>query len=520
MAVSTVSVTGNILSPSGEAPTSGRVTARLSAPGSALDGLATVRVGAEVTDDLGVGGAVSLALVPNDNIVPSGTYYLVTIILVLANGRRMQWAERWSVPYTPTPIDVGSVPRLSSSPTTYYTTDAAVASDVVAAAVIAGEQAAEDILAANNQVNVKTYGAVCDGVTNDGPALVAMLASIGSTKTTVIVPGVTLTNSNLTFPTTCCLRFEEGAKFTGTGTITVSGSLSAPSRLRLVPPEALTAGPPSMFYIEDTATDADYNGDFLTIKSNNPALPRDVLRLTRLGGFLIWDWLAVAPQTNRLLHTPGNGAMLSVASDLGASGTTVAIVTNPTQHDFIQINGYNAAGFDSATRKFTFADTNVGGSYDSAGLLVFGPKSSSYAALKNSAGVLEVRNGLDNGYGGFKAQYASFANSVAWGQLSASPTNGGSVTPNGGSANSFNYTCGAGVAAFTINAPTNIQTTGQEFTFIIRNNSGGALTTTWNAAFKMAAWVDPGNGFQAGIRFIYNGTKWVEVHRGAVNVPL
>lgn len=130
MAVPTVSITGNILSPSGEAPTSGRVTARLSAPGSALDGLATVRVGAEVSDDLAVGGAVSLALVPNDNIVPSGTFYLVTIILVLANGRRMQWAERWSVPYTPTPIDVGSVPRLSSSPTTYYTTEAALSQSI------------------------------------------------------------------------------------------------------------------------------------------------------------------------------------------------------------------------------------------------------------------------------------------------------------------------------------------------------------------------------------------------------
>lgn len=142
MAVPTTSITGNILSPSGEAPTSGRVTARLSAPGSALDGAATVRVGAEVSADLTTGGAISIALVPNDNIVPSGTYYLVTIILVLANGRRMQWAERWSVPYTPTPIDVGSVPRLSSSPTTYYTTEAAVSDGVVAAASASASTAA------------------------------------------------------------------------------------------------------------------------------------------------------------------------------------------------------------------------------------------------------------------------------------------------------------------------------------------------------------------------------------------
>jgi hypothetical protein len=174
MAIPTTSITGNILTPSGEAPRSGSITARLSAPGRAVDGAATVDVGAETSVPLGAGGSISLALVPNDNIVPSATHYLVTIILVLANGRRMRWAERWSVPYTPTAIDVGSVPRLSSSPTVYYTTEAAVAASVVAdadAAQIAAElaqasaesaQAAAAVSAADAAAQVVAAAAYAD----------------------------------------------------------------------------------------------------------------------------------------------------------------------------------------------------------------------------------------------------------------------------------------------------------------------------------------------------------------------
>ena len=237
MAVPVTQITGNILSPSGEAPTSGRVTARLSAPGSALDGLATVRVGAEVSANLTTGGAISIALVPNDDIVPSGTFYLVTIILGLANGRRMQWAERWSVPYTPTPIDVGSVPRLSSSPTQYYTTDVAISAGVVqqasdsAAAALASEvaaaasevaaeaaQAAAEAAAAiavdnpsnlpitatgstasrtlavrfSDIFNVQDFGAVGDGVTNDLTAIRAAITAAAGGGTVFFPPGTYL----------------------------------------------------------------------------------------------------------------------------------------------------------------------------------------------------------------------------------------------------------------------------------------------------------------------------------------
>lgn len=111
-----VTISGHVLTPDGTAPVSGRITAKLSTSGSTLDGGESVKVATETTADLGTGGAVSLALAPNDAITPSGTYYLVTFIVSLANGRRAQWAERWQLTSADLTLDIGAVPRLDAVP--------------------------------------------------------------------------------------------------------------------------------------------------------------------------------------------------------------------------------------------------------------------------------------------------------------------------------------------------------------------------------------------------------------------
>lgn len=73
--------------------------------------------------------------------------------------------------------------------------------------------------------------------------------------------------------------------------------------------------------------------------------------------------------------------------------------------------------------------------------------------------------------------------------------------------------------AWTVNAPTT-PSTGQYLEITVRNTSGGALgAATWNAVFKMNAWVSPANGFSRTIAFRYNGTNWVEKGRTAADVP-
>jgi lysophospholipase L1-like esterase len=73
--------------------------------------------------------------------------------------------------------------------------------------------------------------------------------------------------------------------------------------------------------------------------------------------------------------------------------------------------------------------------------------------------------------------------------------------------------------AFTVNAPAN-STPGQRWTLTIRNASGGALgAATFGAAFKMASWTNPANGFSRSIDFIYDGTNHVECSRTTADIP-
>lgn len=109
-AVPTVTVTGKVLAPDGGAPLSGSVTCRLTTAASALDGVTMQAVAGEVTATLGVGGTISMALVPNDAMTPTGTRYTCTYQATMPNGRRVQWARQWQVASSPATQDVGSVP--------------------------------------------------------------------------------------------------------------------------------------------------------------------------------------------------------------------------------------------------------------------------------------------------------------------------------------------------------------------------------------------------------------------------
>lgn len=73
-------------------------------------------------------------------------------------------------------------------------------------------------------------------------------------------------------------------------------------------------------------------------------------------------------------------------------------------------------------------------------------------------------------------------------------------------------------ATDTVGAPTSAYT-GQTITIKIKNVSGGAITITWNAVYKMAAWTNPANGFSRSITFHYDGSHWVEVSRTPTDVP-
>ena len=97
-------------------------------------------------------------------------------------------------------------------------------------------------------------------------------------------------------------------------------------------------------------------------------------------------------------------------------------------------------------------------------------------------------------------------------------TYGTTVNTDSSKADYFTLTVTDGVA-FTIAAPSN-PVTGNCITYTIRNTSGGAMgAITWNAVFKMAAFTTPATANQRSIRFVYDGTNWIELFKTAADVP-
>ena len=207
MAVVTVAIAGHIFTPAGAAPTSGRVTAKLSHAGATLNGAELVRVAAEVTADIGTGGTLAISLVPNDAITPTGTHYVVTCIVTLSNGRRVQWAEKWQLTSADLTIDLGTVPRIDTATglsVTVAETDDLVALRSADAAETAARAAADALIIASgnapadvgiapviatgsttartvadraaDEVWLEDFGGVGDGSTDNTAAMNAALA--------------------------------------------------------------------------------------------------------------------------------------------------------------------------------------------------------------------------------------------------------------------------------------------------------------------------------------------------------
>lgn len=149
MSIQMVTITGPVLTPSGEAVLSGTVECRLSAPAHVIDSDGHEVLVAMMTRFRLAGGALpaDCKLAPVDLMTPSGLHYDVTFNVRTAAGPET-WSIKWAPVASATPVYIGAVPRLDEVPGIAVTTEAAVSASVLAAATASKDAAAASALAA------------------------------------------------------------------------------------------------------------------------------------------------------------------------------------------------------------------------------------------------------------------------------------------------------------------------------------------------------------------------------------
>jgi len=201
-AVETTTITFTVIMPSGATATSGTVYATLSSSGETPDGASTSVVAARTSATIASNGAVSIALVPNDAITPEGTYYIFNYDVRTPS--LSSWKENRTVATTPDPGLISDTTLLDAAPgiaapvsriqdeATSLTRRSTL--NMTGGGVTCTDNSANGRTdctipsVPSGVVNVRDYGAVGNGSTDDGPSIQSAIDAAGSSGSEVYLP--------------------------------------------------------------------------------------------------------------------------------------------------------------------------------------------------------------------------------------------------------------------------------------------------------------------------------------------
>jgi hypothetical protein len=246
--------------------------------------------------------------------------------------------------------------------------------------------------------------------------------------------------------------------------------------------------------------------------------PVGIIQNSPLG---IFSLLAIGAGNSGIVHPSTNTVVRGVQLDYMAASTVTS-----QQRGFVSILRTQNAVFTSGFVVHFIADqtvtgassiiTNVMGFYASNNIVATASAVTGFFSDINSAA--GVRQFYASGTGD-----SQFNGAIV---LSNSPIinsrqvmiYSASMTPAAASGNMDVITI-SGAVAHTINSPGTART-GQRLIITLRHASGGSAgAATWNAIFKMTAWVQPADGFSRTIEFVYDGSNWIEIDRTTADVP-
>lgn len=253
--------------------------------------------------------------------------------------------------------------------------------------------------------------------------------------------------------------------------------------------------------IRDGASDPDASGALLNITSRSTApANRSLFRVLRTGGVYIWDYIKVSPLNDQDLYA--GSAMVAIASDLNASGTTLR-VRNRWGHDLFAANNDAAFNFTegpdsggNVPRVFTIAGSANG---LRPGMIVWGMSNDSGNAaiigVRATPPRVEVRNGNDT------ALAALAASTISLGQTT--PASGAAISVASGAGAIYNNATGKNAFVFASVGSTygTVQNDGADTYSLGTTTSIGTLGTPmlqWsNTKVSITGALQLGNAYQA-----------------------
>lgn len=379
-------------------------------------------------------------------------------------------------------------------------------------------------------VNVKTYGAVLNGIANDLPALAAADAAAGGAKT-IVVPGPLYVASPVTLSSP--VRFEGGGQFLGSAVAfrregwkdrRVSMSLAedgpgsyGSAGIYLDKQSAYGGSHVIGFSVDGTPlweTGLDFeNEDYVLAYSLTPSGPYPTADLFRI---MRDRRMAVGPEVPKLSALDKGFFNLFIPpTSEGLSGVRIReYLGNAYVGDALTFERY--ADTDrhwvhwkqgTTTRDWRIGMVQEGGKYNLKAYHADGSPST-----PSAPGVAKLTLTQDGGLtvtgpviSGAYVQYVA--------------TNGGIIYPDCSLSSQFLIDIPfSSAAAFTIGNPQNA-TQGQRISIRIRALAAGVTTITWESSYRRAAWTNPASGYSRTIDFIADGTSWIEASRTPADVP-
>jgi hypothetical protein len=353
---------------------------------------------------------------------------------------------------------------------------------------------------AGDTINLKAVGCACNGASNDYAALVALIASIGSSYVTVVVPDRCHTDTSVTFHPNTTLRFEGRGCFTGSvvkysGLAVYSAGGVLGGQVGSHAPWAFGsyqsgAAPGSDQYLNDVLFwkyNADpANGDAKFSTSHCSWVEQTE---THFGGYVMtlgfekhWTYVSADGLTS---YRPMNFG--------------VDYATHTASLNWL-LGQWSIRNRLATSNPVLFLDTTIG-----AERFWFQPADNSKVFNIDALGNVSVGGYINAPNGVIVAK--RLTGSVAVLPYSASIT----PEPNAGMVLTLGVT---DANAFTVNVPSGGLGTGRIFTIIISNLSGGAMyaSSPFVGGYRTAAWVAPAPGYRVAITFVDVGNI-IEISR-------